>query len=248
MSNKSLARMVMKNDPGAFRIMYDEWAERIYAMAYDMLADKNLAKNAAAECFFRAWRKTSELKDESRLDAWLVAIAKQTCSDVAFSRRELSEADKEEVWKAAAARAGLTAREWESTGANPDAGNAAEEDDDWEPLIYMPTEDELIDTLQPAPYQAAMAAEIKEEPKPAPEVEPASAEPVAERPQQSHKRKREHTPKSTKVLAASLAVLAFVLLGGALVLGLASSGLIQLPESLSGAADAVKQLLSAFGG
>lgn len=235
MSNKSLAKMVMRNDPDAFRILYDDWAERIYAMAYDMLGDTDLAKSAAAECFFRAWKQTADLKDESRLDAWLLAIARQTCSDVAFSRRELSETDKEEVWKEAAARCRIETREWENTGRIAMAQEEEETgaaDDDWKPLIFLPDEEE----------HATAAAETRKAPP----------EPVAEKTKSRRKRDRDEAKKSSgkagMLLAGSLAVIAFVMLGSALVLALASAGVIRLPESLSGAVDAFRTLLSAFAG
>jgi len=237
MYNRSVARRVMKSDPDAFRILYDDWAKEVYAMAYDMLGDTALAKNAAAECFFRAWKQTDTLADDRQLSQWLIAIVKKTCSDAAFSRRELSETDKEEVWKEAAARARIDTREWETTGNSPLLGDQSEAcavEDDWKPLIFLPDEEE---------HQTA-AAEIKE-PEPAEEPKP-------EKPQARKKKDRDDSPKISNkarlVLTGSLAAIAIVLVGGAVILGLAGAGLITLPESLSGAANAIKTWLSAFAG
>ncbi len=237
MYNRSVARRVMKSDPDAFRILYDDWAKEVYAMAYDMLGDTALAKNAAAECFFRAWKQTDTLTDDKQLSPWLIAIVKKTCSDAAFSRRELSETDKEEVWKEAAARARINTREWETTGNGSLTGGQNGEctaEDDWKPLIFLPDEEE----------HPAAAAEIKE-----PE---AAEEPKSEKPQARKKKDGEDSPKRSNkarlVLTGSLAAIAIVLVGGAVILGLAGAGLITLPESLSGAANAIKTWLSAFAG
>jgi len=232
--------MVMRNDPGAFRILYDEWAERIYAMAYDMLGDTILARSAAAECFCRAWKNAADLKDEGKLDEWLEGIARQTCSDAAFSRRKLSEADKEEVWKETAARAGISAREWENTGLYAMPSAEAEASEDWSPLIFIPDEDE-----REAPSAGAAGAKTA-----AAETQPPEA-PAADQPPHKAGRGREHARKHGKsgaLLAGSLAVIALVLLGGAVLFGLATTGVIRLPESLSGAADAILTMLGAFSG
>lgn len=236
MYNRSVARRVMKSDPDAFRILYDDWAGEVYAMAYDMLGDTALAKNAAAECFFRAWKQTDGLTDDRQLSQWLIAIVKKTCSEAAFARRELSETDKEEVWEKAAARARINTREWETTGNGSLLGEQSGEcaaEDDWKPLIFLPDEEE-----HPA------AAEIKE---------PGAAEESKPEKTQTRKKKgREDSPKRSDkarlVLTGSLAVIAIVLVGGAVLLGLAGAGIISLPESLSGAANAIKTWLSAFAG
>lgn len=238
MYNRSVARRVMKNDPDAFRILYDDWAEQIYAMAYDMLGDTLLAKSAAAECFFRAWKQTGDLKDDKQLSQWLVAIAKQTCSEVAFSRRELSETDKEEVWKETALRAKIDILEWDpivESSFRPDTGEFSVTEEDWKPLIFLPDEEE----------HALPVAETKE-----PAVEQEAEKP--EKPKGRRKKDKEDTEKTSnkanKLLAASLAVIAIVLLGGAVLLGLASTGVIRLPETLSGAANAIWTWWSAVAG
>jgi len=230
MYNRSVARRVMKNDPDAFRILYDDWAGGVYSMAYDMLGDTALAKNAAAECFIRAWKQAGGLKDERELSEWLTVIARGACTDAAFARRELSETEKEEVWREAAARAGIETREWENTGSSVTRTNESEEraaEEDWKPLIFLPDEEEhaaAADASAPMAVQPAVAAQHR------PAKEPERDE------------RRGMSRKAKVVLTGTLAVIAVLLIGGAVILGLAGAGLISLPETLSGAADAIKNL------
>ena len=61
------------------RAIYDAHARGIYRFLRDMLGSDADAADAAQETFMRAFRQLSELRDESRLKAWLFGIARNVC-------------------------------------------------------------------------------------------------------------------------------------------------------------------------
>ena len=222
MYNKSVARRVMKGDPDAFRILYDDWAEKIYAWAWDILGGGEWTMRAVKLCFAEAYRRSAQLKEESGLEQWLTDICAGACAAVAREKRSLDEAQKESIWQELAKEAGIATMEAEKAAEQPQEQEEADAQDDWKPIIFLPDEEDMEKPEQAeAPVETAPPAKKAEPEKP---KRPRSARKVG------------------ALITGALVLLAVAAAGGAAVLMLASAGTIRLPESLSGAAAALALL------
>jgi len=224
MYNKSVARRVMKKDPDAFRILYDDWAQRLYTYSYDILESTELAHRAVVETCCKAYELADTLKEESKLEEWLTDLCTAVCAKEAARRRLLSEGEKESLWAEIARREALCTMELEREAPavceTPQTGEAQEE---WQPIIFLPEEDDL--------HKTPPKSDADEKPE-------AAKEEKEEKP-----RRARSVRKAGAVLAGAVMLVGVALAGGAAVLALAGSGAIVLPASLSGAAVMMGALL-----
>lgn len=224
MYNKSVARRVMKKDPDAFRILYDDWAQRLYSYSYDILESAALSKQVLTETFCRAYAAADTLKDETQLEVWLTDLCTAMCAKAAAQRRALCESEKEQLWAEIARRESICTME-QTMEAQPvvqpvqpaEEAHKPAEHEEWQPIIFLPEEDDV----QKSPVKAEESPAEKEE-KP---------------------RRTRTARKAGAVLAGAMVLVGVALAGGAAVLALAGSGMIQLPASLSGAVAVVAAAL-----
>ena len=128
MYNLSVVRRVKNGDAGAFRILFEDWAERAYARAYDILGDEEQARQAALLAFADIYGRAKELADPRGFEAWAEQIVAARACAVAAARRTLTEAQRERLWDGVAAAAGIAVEEGEGSGKKADeplAGAAA---------------------------------------------------------------------------------------------------------------------------
>jgi RNA polymerase sigma-70 factor (ECF subfamily) len=70
-----------RNDPGAFRELYDRWAERLLAYFYRRTLDAEVAADLLAETFAVAYERRRRFRDVGRPGgAWLYGIAAKELS------------------------------------------------------------------------------------------------------------------------------------------------------------------------
>jgi len=60
----------------SFGTLYERYHSSMFALAYSMLADRDLAEDAAQEVFARACRDIGSLKSKERFAAWLAGICR----------------------------------------------------------------------------------------------------------------------------------------------------------------------------
>src|SRR5256885_10546019 len=83
------ARLILasRHDPGAFRSVYDRWAERLLAYFYARVRDPEVAADLLAETFAVAYERRHRFKDIGRPGgAWLYGIARKELAHF-FRRR-----------------------------------------------------------------------------------------------------------------------------------------------------------------
>lgn len=68
-------------DQSAFAAVYDRYADALYAFALSRLRDQAAAADAVQDTFLRAARRVDQLRDRTRLRAWLYAIARNQVID-----------------------------------------------------------------------------------------------------------------------------------------------------------------------
>ncbi len=71
-----------RSDPGAFRQLYDRYAERVYRFHLGRSRDADAAHDLSAETFAQAWLGRTRFRDEAGGSAgpWLFAIARHVVS------------------------------------------------------------------------------------------------------------------------------------------------------------------------
>ena len=87
MSQRELVERAGRGDHDAFAVLVRGSIGRLEAMAWLVLRDHDLARDALQDAFIRAWRDLPGLRDPDRFDAWLHRLAMNACLDLARRRR-----------------------------------------------------------------------------------------------------------------------------------------------------------------
>lgn len=66
-----------RGDPEAWDVLFRRYQLPLYAYAMDLLRDEQAALDTVQECFLRAFRNLSGLRDDARFGSWLFGIAHQ---------------------------------------------------------------------------------------------------------------------------------------------------------------------------
>jgi len=75
-SDRELVAAARRGDPNAFAAIYDTYADRIYAYCCGTLRDPDDAADATQDTFVKAVERLDQLRDPTRLAAWLFASAR----------------------------------------------------------------------------------------------------------------------------------------------------------------------------
>jgi len=90
----TLARRWGRGDGAAGAELAGRHAQAMGAAAYAKTGDVHLADDAVQEAFARASRSIGQLRDERRVAAWLVTLARNAASDMMRRRRRERPLDK----------------------------------------------------------------------------------------------------------------------------------------------------------
>lgn len=66
--------------------LFRQHCERVFRYAFALLGDSSAAEDVSAEVFVRAWQRRHSLRDESRVAAWLLAIARRLAAEYVRGR------------------------------------------------------------------------------------------------------------------------------------------------------------------
>lgn len=86
-----------KGDRKAFYVLYRQFCNRVYAICWRLLADKQKAEDATQETFIKVWQQLPEFKGNSQFSTWLHTIATRTAVDVWRQDKLLRQSDNDEV-------------------------------------------------------------------------------------------------------------------------------------------------------
>lgn len=65
---------VKAGDKHAFKLLYQQYIGRVYALCYRMTGEKNMAEDAAQEVFIQLWRKIANYDGNSQFSTWLHSV------------------------------------------------------------------------------------------------------------------------------------------------------------------------------
>ncbi len=77
--DEELVRRAQGGDPGAFRTLAIEHHPRLFAAAYGILRDRDLAQDATQRALVNVWRHIHGLKEPARFQGWSYRILVHAC-------------------------------------------------------------------------------------------------------------------------------------------------------------------------
>ena len=86
---QGIIRRLRGGDLGAFEEMLVRTEGRILALAWRILGDRDLARDAAQETYLRIFRSLGTFRLGERFEAWMIRIAVNVCHDLARKRGPL---------------------------------------------------------------------------------------------------------------------------------------------------------------
>jgi len=89
-SKRALIDAAKHGDQDAFAAIATDAADRLYAVAFRILRDPELARDAVQQALMHAWRDLRGLRDPERLDPWLYRLVVRACyAEVRHRRRTI---------------------------------------------------------------------------------------------------------------------------------------------------------------
>jgi RNA polymerase sigma-70 factor (ECF subfamily) len=81
-----------KGDAGAMDLLYDNYSEALYGIAYRMLGDEEKAQDVLQEAFVKIWQRSRHYDpSKGRLFTWLLTIVRNQAIDAIRKRNRQSE-------------------------------------------------------------------------------------------------------------------------------------------------------------
>jgi RNA polymerase sigma-70 factor (ECF subfamily) len=77
--DSSLVVRAQQGDRGAFTDLVDALGGRLHAIAYSVLRDRELARDATQQTLLTAWQQLPRLRDPDRFEAWTCRILVRKC-------------------------------------------------------------------------------------------------------------------------------------------------------------------------
>jgi len=80
--DRALLTRTARGDEGAFRLLYDRMAERVFRYAFTLLHDRHLAEEVAQETMVIVWKQAATFQGRSRVSTWVFGIARFRALDL----------------------------------------------------------------------------------------------------------------------------------------------------------------------
>ena len=77
--DRTLVEQAQRGDRDAFAALVHAVGDRLYALAYRILREPDLAQDACQETLIATWRQLPSLRDPDRFDAWIYRILVHAC-------------------------------------------------------------------------------------------------------------------------------------------------------------------------
>jgi RNA polymerase sigma-70 factor (ECF subfamily) len=90
-SSEELMSRARSGDEEAFRLIFERYARSIIRFIYGMVGEADLAEELMQETFVRAYNSRTNLRDDSKLTAWIYGIARNIALNALRSRRVVAD-------------------------------------------------------------------------------------------------------------------------------------------------------------
>ena len=77
-NEKDLLLRVAEGDETAFRVLYNHYRKKIYALGVVLTRSENQAQELVQDVFLKIWEKREQFREINRFNAWLRTIARNT--------------------------------------------------------------------------------------------------------------------------------------------------------------------------
>ena len=79
---KHIVELLQERDEKAISLLYDNYADTLYGVAYKVVKDEDLAQDIVQESFIKIWKKSDSYDPtKARLFTWLFRITRNTAID-----------------------------------------------------------------------------------------------------------------------------------------------------------------------
>src|SRR5688500_13831786 len=85
--DEHLVAAIKDGNPDRYRELIERYQNKVFAVAWSRLGDRDLAEEATQEAFIKAYRRLTFLKDGKKFAAWVSAIARNVAINLGLQRR-----------------------------------------------------------------------------------------------------------------------------------------------------------------
>ena len=79
---KHIVELLQERDEKAISLLYDNYGDTLYGVAYKVLKDEELAQDVLQESFIKIWKKSDSYDaSKAKLFTWLFRITRNTAID-----------------------------------------------------------------------------------------------------------------------------------------------------------------------
>ena len=79
-------RVVEQKDTASFGLLYDRYADKVFAKCYSFTHDRPLAEDLAHDIFLKTYLKLGEFRFEAKFSTWLYSVTYHAC--VEYKRKD----------------------------------------------------------------------------------------------------------------------------------------------------------------
>ena len=87
---RDVVEAAQRGDHEAFEVVATANGDRLYAVAYLILRDRQRAEDAVQEALVHAWKELPMLRDPDRVEGWLYRLVVNACADAGRQLRRWS--------------------------------------------------------------------------------------------------------------------------------------------------------------
>lgn len=91
-----LARKLQRREDGALEAIIERTQKACYSLAYSVLQDSDLAKDALQDAYFLVYQRIGQLREPAAFKGWLFRIVNHCCQSIIRRRAQEVETDFEE--------------------------------------------------------------------------------------------------------------------------------------------------------
>ena len=94
---EALLQRVAKRDQAAFRVLYEQFARRVYAFLVHRFQHESLAEEVVSDTLMHVWKSPESFRGESSFSTWLLGVARFKMLERLRQRTHESDADIDEI-------------------------------------------------------------------------------------------------------------------------------------------------------